>query len=121
MEAPDGINPEFLTDPTPDMELAAKEAAAYLGVSARVMHGLKANSRGPVVEKRGHLLMYRKSSLDAFLRENGPDPLDWIAGWSRDAVECLRAVGVDHPGLEQSLKELDAGGNGPDWDPDQAR
>jgi hypothetical protein len=57
----------------PDMEMSTKEAAAYLSgpvgyaLSTKAMYGLKSLGRGPVTEKRGRNLVYRKSALDAFL------------------------------------------------------
>jgi hypothetical protein len=67
---------------TSDMELTTKEAAAYLSgpvghsLSPKLLYGLRSLDRGPVVEKRGRNLVYRRSALDAFLRENGTNPLD---------------------------------------------
>lgn len=77
------MEPEFDAG---DMEMTTNEAAAYLSgpvgfeLSAKFLRGLRYVSRGPVVEKRGSRLVYRKSTLDAFLRENGSDPTAWYAG-----------------------------------------
>lgn len=55
-----------------DMEMTSKEAAAYWSgpvgfeVSAKFLRNLRYISRGPVVEKRGSRLVYRKSNLDAY-------------------------------------------------------
>lgn len=50
------------------MQMTSKEAAAYLSgpvgfeVSANFFRNLRYVSRGPVVEKRGSRLVYRKST-----------------------------------------------------------
>jgi hypothetical protein len=80
------LSPDELDELAPDMEMTTKEAAAYLSgpvgytISPKFMYGLKASARGPVVEKPGKNLVYRRSALDALLRENGTDPLFWMAG-----------------------------------------
>lgn len=80
---------------TPDMEMNSTEAAAYLSgpagstLNAKFMRGLRYLDIGPVVEKRGSRLVYRKSALDAFLRENGSNPDVWIqSGWKRSPTSC---------------------------------
>lgn len=81
-----------------DMEMTTNEAAAYLSgpvgytVSAKFLRNLRYISRGPVVEKRGSRLVRRKSTLDAFLLENGTDPVVWYAGMagSRRPAACHR-------------------------------
>ena len=81
-----------------DMEMTTKEAAAYLSgpvgfeISVKFLYGLRSLSRGPVVEKRGRRLVYRKSTLDAFLRENSTDPTAWYAGMWREVANDLRAI-----------------------------
>ncbi|WP_104044045.1 helix-turn-helix domain-containing protein [Arthrobacter sp. ZGTC412] len=81
-----------------DMEMTSKEAAAYLSgqvgfeVSTKFLRNLRYISRGPVVEKRGSRLVYRKSTLDAFLTENGTDPTAWYAGMWREVAGQLCAI-----------------------------
>jgi hypothetical protein len=74
---------------TNDTGPAASEAAAYLSgpvgftLSAKLVPDLRYLDRGPVVEKRGSRLVYRKSALDAFLTEylrEGCQQLEWHAG-----------------------------------------
>lgn len=110
-----------------DMEMTAKEAAAYLSgpvghpLSTKVMYGLKATGRGPVVEKRGRNLVYRRSALDAFLQENGTNPLVWIEGLYRDVADQLRSISADRPDLHfDPLIETLESRDKPDWDPDLA-
>ena len=80
-----------------DWEMTTKEAAADLSrpvgftFDARIMYGLRSARRGPVAEKRGSRLVYRKSTLDAFLRENGSDITAWTEGMWRDVAGDLRA------------------------------
>lgn len=68
-------------DPTAEAEMSTAEAAGYLSglvgysVSAEVLDSLSALGRGPVAENQGQSLRYRRSALDAFLRENGTDPM----------------------------------------------
>jgi hypothetical protein len=68
-------------DPAADMEMTTNEAAAYLSgpvgftLSAKLVRDLRYLDRGPVVEKRGSRLVYRKSALDAFLTEYGTTPI----------------------------------------------
>jgi hypothetical protein len=112
----------------PDMEMTTREAAAYLSgpvgytVSTKFMYGLKALHRGPVVEKRGRSLVYRRASLDAFLRENGPDPHAWMAGVWRDVADQYHAATEGQPQLrsDELLETLESRGKD-DWDPDQAK
>lgn len=123
-----GMGPEGTEDLSPDMEMSTKEAAAYLSgpvgytVSPRIMYGLKSLNRGPVVEKRGRNLVYRKSALDAFLRENGTDMRVWIEGIYRDVADQLRAISAQRPDLQfgplvEALDDRDPEG----WDPDLAK
>lgn len=85
-------------DPAPDMEMTSKEAAAYLSgpvgftLSLMFLRGLRYVDKGPVVEKRGSRLVYRKSALDAFLSENGTDPEAWMVGMWRDVAGQLRGI-----------------------------
>lgn len=115
-------------EPAPDMEMSTKEAAAYLGgpvgyaINTKIMYSLKALGRGPVVEKRGRNLIYRRSALDAFLRENGTDPMAWTAGVWRDIADQYEAATKGRPDLQAaefvaSLRSLDDD----EWDPDQAK
>lgn len=81
---------------TPDMEMSSKEAAAYLSgpagytLNAKFVRGLRYLDIGPVIEKRGSRLVYRKSALDAFLRENGSDPEVWMQGGWEKIADQLR-------------------------------
>lgn len=52
------------------------------------MRGLRYLDIGPVVEKRGSRLVYRKSALDAFLRENSSDPEVWIQVGRKRSPTC---------------------------------
>src|SRR5687768_14681235 len=85
-------------DRAPDMEMASKVAAAYLSgpvgytVSTKFLRRLRYVDKGPVVDKRGSRLVYRKSALDAFLNENGTDPQAWMAGMWRDMADQLRGI-----------------------------
>jgi hypothetical protein len=109
----------------PDMKMTTNEAAAYLSgpagytISTKIMYNLKSLNRGPVVEKRGRALVYRRSALDAFLRENGTDPLVWMAGVWRDIADQYVAATDNRPGLrsEQLLETLRSRDED-DWDPD---
>lgn len=124
------MSPDELDDLNSDMEMTTKEAAAYLSgpvaftVSVKLMYGLKSLSRGPVVEKRGRNLVYRRSALDAFLREYGNDPTIWIQGLYRDVADQLRAVSEARPDLQfgpliETLNRRDE--DDADWDPDLAK
>lgn len=110
-----------------DMELTTKEAAAYLSgpvgyfLSPKLLYGLRSLRRGPVAEKRGRNLVYRTSSLDAFLRENGTNPLDWMAGVWRNVADQYAAATADDPELQsEDLIETLKSREKDDWDPDQA-
>ncbi|MEW9871613.1 hypothetical protein [Arthrobacter sp. HS15c] len=112
----------------PDMEMSTKEAAAYLSgpvgyaLSTKAMYGLKSLGRGPVTEKRGRNLVYRKSALDAFLVENGTNPLAWTAGVWRDVADQYEAATAGHPDLQsEELLETLRSRDKDDWDPDAAR
>ena len=80
------------------MEMTSKEAAACLSgtvgytVSPKFLRGLRYVDKGPVVDKRGSRLVYRKSALDAPLSENGTDPHAWMAGMWRDVADHLRGI-----------------------------
>lgn len=113
-----------MDDPAADMEMTTNEAAAYLSgpvgvtLSAKLVRGLRYVNRGPVVEKRGHRLVYRKPALDAFLAEHGTDPHRWVDGMWRDVADQLRATGEQgFDRLVDALEKRDP----VDWDPDQAR
>lgn len=121
--APGGIE-----DPAADMEMTTKEAAAYLSgpvgftLNTKIMYGLRSVRRGPVAEKRGARLVYRKSALDAFLRENGTDIMKWTEGMWRDVADQLRVISDARPdlqfgGLIETLDKRDDDG----WDPEQAK
>ena len=117
-----------MDDLTPDMEMSSKEAAAYLSgpvgytLSQEFLRSLRYDGRGPLVEKRGARLVYRKATLDAFLREHGTDPAAWYAGIWRDLAEEIRVVsaatGVG--GFEPLIEALEKH-DPEDWDPDQAK
>lgn len=116
--------------PAADTEMSATEAAAYLdglvgySVSAEVLGSLNALGRGPVAENRGQGLVYRRSALDAFLRENGPDPMAWMAGAFRNFADQFDAVAADHPEWqsEELVERVDKlrSQDRDDWDPDKA-
>ena len=117
-----------LEDPAPEMEMTTKEAAAYLSgpvgypISTKAMYGLKDIGFGPAVEKRGRRLVYRRSALDAFLKENGTDPQVWIEGHWRRMADNLRAFSRENPEadfteLADAIDEPPADG----WDPDLAK
>jgi hypothetical protein len=78
--------------------------------------------RGPLVEKRGARLVYRKATLGAFLLEHGTDPAAWYAEIWRDLVEEIRVVsaatGVG--GFDPLIERLEKR-DPEDWDPDQAK
>lgn len=116
-------------DPAADMEMTTKEAAAYLSgpvgftLNTKIMYNLRGLRRGPMAEKRGSRLVYRKSALDAFLRENGTDIFKWTEGMWQDVADQLSAISEARPDLNygpliEHLRERD-----PDdgWDPDKAR
>ena len=111
-----------------DMEMTTKEAAAYLSwpvglpLNTKLLYGLRGVRRGPVAEKRGARLVYRKSALDAFLRETGTDIMKWTEGMWQDVADQLRAISEQCPDLEfgpliETLDNKDKR----DWDPDQAK
>lgn len=117
-----------LDDLAADMEMTTKEAAAYISgpvgftISPKVLYGLKSMSRGPIVEKRGRRLVYRRSALDAFLKENGTNPLVWIEGMYQVVADQLRAISANRPSLQfgpliETLDKRDKD----DWDPEQAK
>lgn len=118
-----------MNDPAPDKTMSSTEAAAYLsglvgyGVSAEVLESLNALGRGPVTEEEGQSLVYRRSALDAFLRENGADPMAWMAGAWRTVADQVEAVTADHPELrsETFLEQLRNLESDDGWDADKAR
>lgn len=111
-----------------DMDMTSKEAAAYLSgpvgfeVSPKFLRNLRYVSRGPVVEKRGSRLVYRKSTLDAFLNENGTDPAAWYAGMWREVASDLRAIAeaTGDAGFNPLIETLEKRDPRDDWDPDRA-
>jgi hypothetical protein len=122
------MSPDEMDDLAPEMEMTTKEAAAYLSgpvgytINAKIMHGLKSTGRGPIVEKRGWRLVYRRSALDAFLRENGTDPQVWIEGLFRNVADQLRVITVARPDLQfEALIEAMDQRDKDDWDPDLAK
>ncbi|WP_256791975.1 hypothetical protein [Terrabacter sp. Ter38] len=116
-------------DPARDMEMPTKEAAAYLSgpagstLSAKFVRDLRYLDMGPVVEKRGSRLVYRKAALDAFLREHGTDPQVWVQGVWMKVSEQLRwiAEASGDKGFDQLIDKVDKRGPQDGWDPDQAR
>jgi hypothetical protein len=111
-------------DPAADMEMTTNEAAAYLSgpvgftLSAKLVRDLRYLDRGPVVEKRGSRLVYRKSALDAFLAEYGTNPNMWTQGSWREVAEQLRKTG--DPGFSDLIETLETRDPPDEWDPDQA-
>lgn len=86
------------------------------------MYLLRFLRKGPIAEKRGARLVYRKSALDAFLRENGTDITKWSEGMWRDVADQLRVISEDRPELRfgpliETLDKSDKDG----WDPGQAK
>lgn len=126
--------PDPMDDLAADMEMTTKEAAAYLSgpvgftINTKIMYGLRGLRRGPVAEKRGSRLVYRRSALDAFLREYGTDPEVWVEGVWRDVANQLRAMTAANPddpdlqfgSLPETLEKRDRQDKD-DWDPDQAQ
>lgn len=110
-----------------DMEMTSEEAAAYLSgpigfpLTTKALRGLRYLRRGPVVEKRGSRLVYRKSALDAFLRENGTDPMAWMAGTWREVADRLRTLDEGSGAFDPVIQNLERRDPPPDWDPEQAR
>lgn len=107
-------------------EMTTAEAAAYLSehadypVSTKYIYLLRSAGRGPIVEKRGSRLVFRREALDAFLAENGTDPERWIGPWAKQVVEQLRSVlGYRDEQLESFVEALDPMKD--DLDPDDAR
>lgn len=122
------MGPDGAEDVTADMEMTTKETAAYLSgpvgylMGTQLMYCLRSVRRGPVAEKRGARLVYRKSALDAFLRENGTDVLKWTDGMWRDVADDLRAISAARPDLKFAplIETLDNRDEA-DWDPDLAK
>ncbi|MEV7132152.1 helix-turn-helix domain-containing protein [Arthrobacter sp. NPDC093128] len=108
--------------------MTTNEAAAYLSgpvgftLSAKLVRNLRYLNRGPVVEKRGSRLVYRKSALDAFLSENGTDPLVWIQGGWKKVADQLRGIAeaTGDTGFDPMIETLDKRGPQDGWDPGQA-
>lgn len=115
-------------DPAADMEMSSKEAAAYLSgpagytLNAKFVRGLRYLEIGPIVEKRGSRLVYRKSALDAFLSENGTDPEVWIQGGWKKVADQLRGIAeaTGDTGFGPLIETLDERGPRDGWDPDLA-
>ena len=59
------------------------------------------------MEKRGRNLVYRRSALDAFLRENGTDMWVWIERIYRDAADHLQSSRSNVP-ISNSAAHQDA-------------
>jgi hypothetical protein len=122
------MSPDGAEDLAADMEMTTKEAAAYLSgpvgltLSPRIMYALRSVRRGPVAEKRGARLVYRKSALDAFLRENGTDIMAWTEGMWRDVADQLRVISEVRPDMKFGplIETLDSKDQ-TDWDPDDAK
>jgi hypothetical protein len=122
------MSPDGAEDLAADMEMTTKEAAAYLSgpvgltLSPRIMYALRSVRRGPVAEKRGARLVYRKSALDAFLRENGTDIMAWTEGMWRDVADQLRVISEVQPDMKFGplIETLDSKDQ-TDWDPDDAK
>lgn len=95
--------------------MSSKEAAAYLSgpvgytLSAEFLRSLRYVGRGPLVEKRGVRLVYRKATLNAFLLGGN---------WLRRFVRWSAATGVG--GFEPLIETLEKR-DPEDWDPDHAR
>lgn len=112
----------------PDMEMSSKEAVAYLSgpvgytLSAEFLRSLRYVGRGPLVEKRGARLVYRKATVDAFLLEHGTDPVAWYAAIWRELAEEIREVSAatGAGGFEPLIETLEKR-DPEDWDPDHAR
>lgn len=51
-------------------EMDIDAAAEYLGVKTKTLRNWLADERGPEVEKRFGRLRFRRSSLDAFLKQS---------------------------------------------------
>ena len=108
--------------------MTSKEAAAYLSgpvgytASTKFRRNLRYVRRGPVVEKRGSRLVSRKSTVDAFLRENGIDPAAWFAGMWREVVGQLPAIAeaTGDDGFNPLIETLEKRDPQDNWDPDQA-
>jgi hypothetical protein len=117
-----------MSDPGADMEMSTAEAAAYLSglvdfsVSAEYLDSLRALGRGPVAENQGQSLSYRRSALDAFLREHGTDPTAWLAGVWRNVADQYEAATAEHPELRSAeLIEKWRSRDSDGWDPDKAK
>lgn len=92
-------------------------------LSAKFLRSLRYVNRGPVVEKRGSRLVYHKSTLDAFLRENGTDPIAWYAGIWSEVADQLRTIAeaTGDDGFNPFIQTLEKRDPPEAWDPDQAR
>lgn len=64
-------------------EMSTREAVAYMNewtdfaINTEILYKLRSLQRGPIAEKRGRRLVYRRTALDAFLTENGTNPDQW--------------------------------------------
>lgn len=121
-----------MNDPAPDVTMSGTEAATYLSgvvghdISAEWLGSLHALGRGPVTEEQDQNLVYRRPALDAFLRENGADPVQWLAGAWRNFADQFETVAAFHPELQsdelaERVERLRSRDEGDGWDPDQAR
>ena len=112
-----------------DMEMSSNEAAAYLSgpvgytLSAKLVRGLRYLDAGPIVEKRGSRLVYRKSALDAFLNEHGTDPQVWIQPAWKKVSDQLRGIreATGDSGFDPLIETLDKRGPKDGWDADLAK
>jgi hypothetical protein len=117
-----------MDDPTAEAEMSTAEAAGYLSalvdfsVSAEYLESLNALGLGPAAENQGQGLRYRRSAIDAFLREYGTDPTAWLAGVWRNTADQYEAATAEHPELRSpELIEKWRNRDNDDWDPDKAR
>ena len=67
--------------------------------------------------------MPRGAEWDAFLRENGTDPVAWYDGMWREVAGQLRAVAeaTGDDGFNPLIETLEKRDPPDAWDPDQAR
>jgi hypothetical protein len=68
-------------------------------------------------------LVYRKSSLDAFLSEHGSHPAVWVqGGWTKFADQlCGIEEAIGDAGFDQMIETLDKRGPQDGWDPYQVK
>lgn len=80
--------------------MTTRQAAAYRTertghtIVPKVLHDLRQMQLGPVVEKRGRLLKFRRDGLEAFLIEYGTEPRMWFVGSSAESIRSLRERGI---------------------------